>query len=168
VTIPILSEDEVFYRSLDQELEKARAAGTPISLAVSHLPKRLAAEWGRERYLSHLRKIELVLHGLSRQADRIWLRAESGEIAILFYDTAEGRQTFLDSFKASLKETIPECDSVVQCDVVVSPKDGNTARELHRSVTDRRKTRPSTDQTLSRTSSISTESNCLVSSGGNQ
>jgi hypothetical protein len=151
-----LSEDEAFYRSLDQELERARASGTPVSLAVSNLPKKLATEWGRERYLSYLGKIELVLHSLSRQADRIWLRAESGEIAVLLYDMAEGREEFLDRFKASLKETMPEYDSVVQCDVVVSPKDGNTARELHRSVTGRRKSRPSADSPLlSRTSSIS-------------
>ena len=97
--IPVLNEEQLFFRRLESDLDRARELQAPLALVVvrtTEEKERLVARLGDEQYRALLDTLGASAQNAARRStDRVELRRERAEvIAVLLETSREGGQAF--------------------------------------------------------------------------
>jgi len=141
--IPVLSEGELFLRSLDREVDRARRVPAPLALVLLRLRdrERLLKELGSEEYEALLREMDsCAQRTIRRSTDRIELRRDKGEIAALLLDTPQlGGEAFGQRLGEELRRLASRAGVHFEIarGCAVFPEDAATAARLYELAGDR-------------------------------
>ncbi|MFQ5788955.1 MAG: ATP-binding protein [Acidobacteriota bacterium] len=134
--IPVLTEGELFFRTLDQDLDRSARTISPLAVLVVVLVNagKLKARLGGERYSALLDTIEAAARDTVRRAtDRVVLRRERAELVVVLPDTArEGGKAFSARLLGEI-ETASAAGVEVKLtgSIAVFPEDATSAEKLY-------------------------------------
>jgi signal transduction histidine kinase/ActR/RegA family two-component response regulator len=139
VLIPVLGEEEILFRILDRDLERAERAKAALSLVVVRLlePEGLIRRMGEDRYQALLDVVKDCAEKVTRRStDHVELRRGAAELVAILPDTPrEGGKAFASRL---LKEVQAVTDSVADSRAewvsaeAVFPEDGKSADVIYR------------------------------------
>lgn len=143
LVIPVLTEEEVFLKSLDRDV--ARARRLPAQLALASIAMRNHEEvkvcLGDEAYQSLLDAVDAAAQGVTRRStDRVELRREDAQLMAVLIDTPrEGSDAFARRLVEHLTKATERFGVRLELAVAtaVFPDEAATAERLYRRVTER-------------------------------
>lgn len=141
--LPVLSEEDVFFRSLEPDLERARKLPAPLALACIRLqdPQSLQKRLGSRSYASLLDALEAsAQETVRRSTDRLELRRQHGElVGILLDTTRDGGLTWCLRLLERIRDAVTEFRAPVDfsCGCAVFPEEAATAQRLYRLAVER-------------------------------
>ena len=140
--IPLLTDAELFFRSLSMEIARAREQDAPLALALARLgnAEELQEQLGAERVGALLDELrESALRVVRRSADQVLLQRDAAQIAVILPHTpGDGGRVFETRLREEIEKTslaIEGAELGVSC--VMVPDDTVSAEEFYAFANDR-------------------------------
>ena len=148
--IPVLSEDELFFRALGQDVDRAQKASCPLALLVIRLLnlEAVLVRIGEQGRQALVRSMEAAAENTTRRSsDRVLPRRESLELVVVLPDTPqEGGTAFVHRLIESMRSTLPSTHGGTATDfelnwgIAMFPEEAVTPKSLYQLASDRAST----------------------------